>query len=249
MHPNESPYAYCGANPVNRVDPTGLDYGDDEDDQEDDGNPHNPADESYNNEGVFVLNSSPLPDGECGIVYHDIRWNNSSEANWLMYANSNGSSGGNNVVGDRTNSNSVGGASSSGSIINNVTNVVGAIDFSHSLLADNSLGTKINLLNTALTGYQVYDQYKKGGISNINPVDATSASISTISLIAKGVSSFGFGGSAFALISEGATFGGYAVAVYQSWYMIYKPMNDLNFAPSGISDGVPIYGDPTKDPY
>jgi hypothetical protein len=50
---------------------------------------------------------------------------------------------------------------------------------------------------------------------------------------------------------EGATFGGYAVAVYQSWYLIYKPMNDMNFAPSYINnDGEPpVYGDPTKDPY
>ena len=37
MHPNESPYAYCGANPVNRIDPTGLEYGD-EDDTGDDEN-------------------------------------------------------------------------------------------------------------------------------------------------------------------------------------------------------------------
>ena len=35
MHYNESPYSYCGNNPVNRVDPSGMDYGDDEDTNDD----------------------------------------------------------------------------------------------------------------------------------------------------------------------------------------------------------------------
>ena len=129
-------------------------------------------------------------------------------------------------------------------------------DFGYNLLIDGmdhmSKGVKftgmgLTTLTNVLGGLQVYDEFKKG---KINPIDATSLSFGTIGWATKALSWFGYGGKTMSFFGEFAGYGGLAITTYQLWNFIYKPMNDLNFAPLYIEDnGQPYNGDPQFDSF
>ena len=138
--------------------------------------------------------------------------------------------------------------------INNAANILGPIDFSYNFALDTyhnaskftkGGGVGLSIFTTGLTGYQVYDQYHEGGFKKINPVDATSLTASLISLSGKGMSSLGFGGQTLPLIGDVAGYVAYPIMIYQLWNNLYKPMDDLRFAPLSIDPetGEKNYGD------
>jgi hypothetical protein len=102
-------------------------------------------------------------------------------------------------------------------------------------------------LKTGLTGYKVYKQYAKGGLSNINPLDATCTTTGIIGIATKVISWYGFGSQAVSFIGTTASNVGLAVTISKLWNNIYKPMNDLRYAPSYIDrNGEPFYGNPVS---
>jgi RHS repeat-associated protein len=155
-------------------------------------------------------------------------------------------------IGNSVNSEGVpSGQGGNGSGLDIVSNIVSSIKFGSNFLdANGSSGidyakTGISALNTGLTGYKVYKQYAKGGLSNINPVDATSYGVGTIGIATKVLSMVGYGGQALSFIGTTASNVGLAITISKLWNNIYKPMNDLRYAPTYIDhNGVPFYGDP-----
>jgi len=134
---------------------------------------------------------------------------------------------------------------------------MGTIDFNYNMWVDGlynaskgtvALGNRLTGLSTILGGLQVYDQYTNGGIKNINPVDGTSVAAGMLVWTSKAISWLGFGGEFTSLIGNAASEVAYPIAIFQSWYNVYKPMNDLRFAPSyRDQNGEPVYGNPTED--
>jgi len=137
--------------------------------------------------------------------------------------------------------------------INNTANILGPTDFSfneslktfsNASNAAKGGGAGLSILATGLTGYQVYDQFHTGGLMNVNPVDATSVLAGITAMWSKVMIRFGLGGELTSSFAEAIDFITYPILIYQSWYNVYKPMNDLRFAPSYYdTDGQPFYGD------
>jgi len=99
-------------------------------------------------------------------------------------------------------------------------------------------------LSYILGSLKVYDQYTKGGVNNINSVDGISVSAGTLGWTSKAISWLGFGGQVTTFFGNVAGKIAYPIAIFQSWYNVYKPMDDLRYAPSYIDDyGQPFYGD------
>jgi RHS repeat-associated protein len=257
--PWESPYSYCGANPVNRTDPTGLEWytkdskyywftGVSSRIHVDNYETYTWAGSTiyYENEGYSVFGDQ---NGTLSLTLPAVTTvaHRSDALNYSILYSA--------IDSQHTDSES----GNSQDVFNTGANIVGAFEFATNLAIDahpkasigiKGTGTGLSGLTTGLTGYQVYNQYKKGGAKNINPVDATSVTLGTIGIATKFLSVIGFGGKAVSVVGEVAGFGGLAITVVQLWNNVYKPMNDLRYAPSYIdSDGQPIYGDPTKDEY
>jgi RHS repeat-associated protein len=141
-----------------------------------------------------------------------------------------------------------------GNGIANAANIVGSFESPFNLMTDNIsnasngirvTGTGLSILSTGLTGYQVYNQFKEGGMRNINSADATSVGAGITGLIAKVMERVGFCGQAASFIGDAAGIAGLGITTFQLWNNVYKPMNDLRYAPSSIDpNGEPVYGDP-----
>ncbi|THU39407.1 hypothetical protein FAM09_12950 [Niastella caeni] len=87
----------------------------------------------------------------------------------------------------------------------------------------------LSVASNVFTAVQVHDQYMKGGVKNINPVDATSLTLGTTGVVVNGLGLLGYeGGAALSTIGRFAGFGGLAITAYQSWSMIYQPIFDLD---------------------
>lgn len=100
-------------------------------------------------------------------------------------------------------------------------------------------------MNIALSGLQIRDQYENGGYGKINPVDGTSFVASLIATTALGSSWLGFNIPTVSFIGKMAGGFGLTISVGQLWNNVYKPMNDLKYAPSYIDhNGQSFYGDP-----
>jgi hypothetical protein len=135
---------------------------------------------------------------------------------------------------------------------------VDAVEFNVNLAVDTSPhapmgiragGVTLSMLSASITGYSVYKQLKKGGINSVKPADATSFSVSVFSLSIKGLSWYGIGGRVISVLGSGIDGVGYAIFIGSLWWeTIYKPMDDLQYAPSYIdSNGTPVYSSP--DPW
>jgi len=120
MHYNESPYSFCGNNPVNKVDLSGMDYinlnpDSDPDDNNDDlyssfPDPGNATNSDGTRFYYHLGDVSKTPDEDNCVSI--IPSSGSYEAYYNMFCpqgQDNSGTGGDNIVGDRTISNSVGG--------------------------------------------------------------------------------------------------------------------------------------------
>ena len=101
-----------------------------------------------------------------------------------------------------------------------------------------NVGRGLKGVNIVLDGLDLYDQANSG--NGVNPITATSFGSGIVSVASNFLSKFG--GSAIPFIGSVAGWVGTAIGVAQSWWMIYKPMNDLQYAPLYINNGVPYYG-------
>ena len=108
--------------------------------------------------------------------------------------------------------------------------------------AARGFGNGLTGLSIALDGINVYRQYDSGGLNNVNPVDATSLGAGVVGATSKGLSLIGIGGKSVYFIGETAGFVGAAICTFELWWMIYKPMDDLRFAPLHVDkNGEPCY--------
>ena len=128
--------------------------------------------------------------------------------------------------------------------------VVGQADLSYNTALDNAtkvsrsakvFGKILSGLSIVTDGLTVRKQYKEGGIDNISPVDATSLGSGIVGIASEGLSYIGIGGRIVYFIGGTASFIGAAIAAFQMNWMIYKPMNDLQYAP--------LYIDKNGEPY
>lgn len=149
--------------------------------------------------------------------------------------------------------------STGGANIDFAANLIGGVEFNYNTAVDadpkasggsKGVGMGLSVLSTSLTGYQVYNQIKQGGLRNVCPSDATNVVAGTVGVTAKFVSWLGYGGKVVSFAGDAAGGVGMALTIYQLWGNIYKPMNDLRFTPSYIDqNGEPFYGDivPTNE--
>ena len=96
--------------------------------------------------------------------------------------------------------------------------------YSHSV---KGTGLGLSILANIVTGAQVYNQYKEGGLKNVNVVDATSVSLGTAGIVANGLSWAGYGGGTISAVSKFTGVGGVAIQIYQGWSLYYGMLNDL----------------------
>jgi hypothetical protein len=112
-----------------------------------------------------------------------------------------------------------------------------------------AFGMGLTGLSIAADVNQMYNQYKNERY--INPVTATNASANLVGLTSKVISWAGFGSRTVSYIGGIAGFVGTAITTAELWWMIYKSMDDLRFAPLSIdhTTGEPYWGIPTEEYY
>jgi hypothetical protein len=137
-------------------------------------------------------------------------------------------------------------------IKNTTLNSLGNLELGYNMAVDGSLNASIFAkgFGTGLTGlsffanmYQIYNQYNQG---HINPFTAANAGVNFVGLTSKILSWTPLGGGAVSLVGRAAGFAGIGITAAESWWAIYKGMNELRFAPLSIdhTTGEPYFGDP-----
>jgi RHS repeat-associated protein len=104
-------------------------------------------------------------------------------------------------------------------------------------------GFGISFLTNLLTALEVRDQYMNGGISNVNPMDATGLVLGTSGLTANIVSRFGFAPQSMTVISNVAAKGSFALAGVQNMHMAL----DYIYNNPGINNWRPTTGNTQND--
>jgi hypothetical protein len=135
------------------------------------------------------------------------------------------------------------------------TNFLGHVEFGYNMAVDGSLrtspfakgfGTTLTGLNIFVEGMQIRSQYKNGGMKNVNPITATGFGANFAGLTSKAVQWLGLGGRVAPFIGRVAGFAGMAITTAESWWMIYKSMDNLRFSPLSLdrATGEPYWDDP-----
>ncbi len=98
-------------------------------------------------------------------------------------------------------------------------------------------GLGLSLLANVLTFIQVRDQYLKGGLSNVNPLDALGLTMGTTGLLANRISYFGFFQKSMCAVSEFTGVGGMVLGTYQSWMSAFQIIYNTNLPNSNPYSG------------
>ncbi|MDR2972271.1 MAG: RHS repeat-associated core domain-containing protein, partial [Bacteroidales bacterium] len=137
-------------------------------------------------------------------------------------------------------------------------NFLGHLEFGYNMAVEGSLnasnfargfGVGLTGLNIIADVNQMRKQYKNE--KHIDPVTATNTGANFVGLVSKFASKFPFAARYASFVGRAAGFVGTAITTAQSWWQIYKSMDDLRFAPLSIdhSTGEPYFGDPFDEYY
>ena len=262
-------YSYARNNPLKYVDRTGQwyddydDYGDDyRDDDDDDGGPGKPP---WNDHFQDWLMSTGM--------YNEV-WFTNGYGSDGFYDNDDDYDGGNDPTNqpdpfdidgrpsddppDPPHPPAPRGGTRTGLFGQSFASLLGNIEFGYNMAVDGTLkatpfaknfGIGLTGLSIFADATQMYFQAKNEGY--VNPVTATNAGANFVGLISKGMSWIGLGGTVVPFIGAAAGYVGIAITIGQSWWMIYKPMDELRFAPLSIDKktGEPYFGMPTQEYY
>jgi hypothetical protein len=134
---------------------------------------------------------------------------------------------------------------------------IGFVDLGYNLAFDqfpnipnglNYFSTGLTILSTSLTGYGVYKQYQNGGLSNVDPFQATGFTVGVTALSSITLSWFGFGGKLAPAIGRFSGIAGLGLLSIEQWINFYKSMDNLRFAPSYIDgNGNPYFEGPIPE--
>ena len=91
-----------------------------------------------------------------------------------------------------------------------------------------SLQATLSLLSTVLTAIQVQQQYEKGCVSNVNPVDFTGLLLGTSGLTATGLKFLNVAPQAMSSVSEFAGTAAVPIQAYQNWMTTFQIMYNTN---------------------